>query len=39
LGRPEEETTEKDEALLALFDSGSPLFLETVDGWRLAGIA
>lgn len=39
LGRPEDATTEKDEALLALLDSGSPLFVETEEGWKLAGIA
>lgn len=39
LSKPEDDSAEKDEAMLSLFDSGSPLFLETKDGWRLAGVA
>ena len=39
LGKPEDKMTEKDEAILTLFDSGSPLFIEAKDGWQLAGVA
>ncbi|GHC40317.1 trypsin-like peptidase domain-containing protein [Roseibacillus persicicus] len=30
---------EKQEATVAIMDSGSPLFVETKDGWKLCGIA
>jgi len=39
LSKPDAADCESDEALPATFDSGSPLFLKTEDGWRLAGIA
>lgn len=39
LSKPEDETAEKDEATLALFDSGSPIFLEVNGKWQLSGIA
>lgn len=39
LSKPGDETAEKDEAMLALFDSGSPLFVETKEDWKLAGVA
>ncbi|MGC6426104.1 MAG: hypothetical protein ACON5H_03800 [Akkermansiaceae bacterium] len=39
LGQPDDPSTEPDEASLAIFDSGSPLFLEVEGKWRLAGIA
>lgn len=39
LSKPEDDSAEKDEAILSLFDSGSPLFVETKEGWRLAGVA
>ncbi|MGJ8697378.1 MAG: trypsin-like serine protease [Verrucomicrobiaceae bacterium] len=39
LGKADDATTEKDEATIALFDSGSPLFLEVKGAWQLAGVA
>ena len=39
LGKPDDEISEDDEAIIALFDSGSPLFLNTKQGWLLAGVA
>ncbi len=39
LSKPEDETVEKDEATISRFDSGSPIFVETKGGWKLAGVA
>lgn len=39
LSRPDDATAEKDESTISLLDSGSPMFVETGDGWELAGIA
>lgn len=39
LSKPDDPRVEKDEATLALMDSGSPMFVETDRGWQLAGIA
>ena len=39
LSKPDDQSAEKDEAMLAIYDSGSPMFVETKDGWRLAGVA
>lgn len=39
LGRPGDEAVEEHEATIALLDSGSPMFVQTADGWVLAGIA
>lgn len=39
LGKPDDKASEPDEATIALFDSGSPIFLEVNGKWQLAGIA
>jgi len=39
LGRPDDPKTEADEATIAVFDSGSPLFLQHDKSWVLGGIA
>jgi len=39
LSKADDKTCEPQECVLAMFDSGSPIFLETSSGWQLAGIA
>ena len=39
LSRPDHEDSEPDEATIAVFDSGSPLFLKKDTSWVLGGIA